>query len=120
MGIGTIPFNLSSWSLSFSAPRSTKSERPLPGQRERRLLCSPFRVTPLFDGSWARQAEEISNAEVGRRLDAWLSRLSTFVEADARTEDEQLRLGHLLKVLTQRIARFSPMLRCGRISSHQQ
>src|SRR5207245_5415793 len=46
------------------------------------------------------QAEEISKAEVGRRLDAWLSHLSTFVEADERTEDEQLRLGHLLKVLT--------------------
>jgi hypothetical protein len=57
-------------------------------------------VEQIFDGSWASQAEELSNAEVGRRLDAWLSRLSTFVAADARTEDEQLRLGHLLKVLT--------------------
>jgi len=57
-------------------------------------------VEQIFDGSWASQAEEISNAEVGRRLDAWLSRLSTFLQADARTEDEQLRLGHLLKVLT--------------------
>ncbi len=57
-------------------------------------------VEHIFDGSWASQAEEISNAEVGRRLDAWLSHLSTFVEADERTEDEQLRLGHLLKVLT--------------------
>jgi len=57
-------------------------------------------VEHIFDGSWASQAEEISNAEVGRRLDAWLSRLATFVEAEARTEDEQLRLGHLRKVLT--------------------
>jgi hypothetical protein len=57
-------------------------------------------VEHIFDGSWARHAEEISNAEVGRRLDAWLGRLATFVEADGRTEDEQLRLGHLLKVLT--------------------
>ncbi len=57
-------------------------------------------VEHILDGSWASQAEEISNAEVGRRLDAWLSRLSTFVEADGRTEEEQLRLGPLLKVLT--------------------
>lgn len=58
-------------------------------------------VEPIFDGSWATsQAEEISNAEVRWRLDAWLARLTAFVEADARTEDEQLRLGHLLKVMT--------------------
>ena len=57
-------------------------------------------VEHIFDGSWAAHPEEISNAEVGRRLDAWLSRLATFLQADGRTEDEQLRLGHLLKVLT--------------------
>ena len=57
-------------------------------------------VEHILDGSWASQAEEISNAEVGRRLDAWLRRLCTCVEADGRTEDEQLRLGHLLQVLT--------------------
>ena len=38
--------------------------------------------------------------EVGRRLDAYLERLSCFVSAPERTEDEKLRLGHLLKVLT--------------------
>ena len=74
-------------------------------------------VEHIFDGCWASQAEEISNAQVGRRWDAWLSRLATFVEAEARTEDEHLPLGHLRKVLTQRIARLSPRLRCGRISS---
>lgn len=57
-------------------------------------------VEHIFDGSWTSQAEEISNAEVRWRLDAWLARLAAFVEADARTEDEQLRLGHLLKVMT--------------------
>jgi hypothetical protein len=57
-------------------------------------------VEHIFDGSWASQSEKISNAEVGRRLDDWLHRLCTFVEADQRTEDEQLRLGHLLKVMT--------------------
>jgi len=57
-------------------------------------------VEHIFDGSWASQAEEISNAEVGRRLDDWLHRLSAFLEAEGRTQDEHLRLGHLLKVMT--------------------
>jgi len=57
-------------------------------------------VEHIFDGSWASRPEEISTAEVGRRLDDWLHRLSTFLESDQRTEDEQLRLGHLLKVMT--------------------
>lgn len=35
-----------------------------------------------------------------RRLDAYLDRLSRFVAAPERTEDEKERLGHLLKVLT--------------------
>jgi len=54
----------------------------------------------IFDGSWARPGEVISNREVGRRFDAYLGRLSCFLEAEERTEDEKLRLGHLLKVLT--------------------
>jgi hypothetical protein len=54
----------------------------------------------IFDGSWASQPQEISNAEVERRLDDWLHRLATFLESDQRTEDVQLRLGHLLKVMT--------------------
>ncbi len=54
----------------------------------------------IFDGSWASHPEEISNAEVGRQFDAYLQRLSHFVQAEERTEDEQLRLGHLLKVFT--------------------
>jgi len=59
-----------------------------------------FEVEHIFDGSWASHAEEIRNAEVGKRFDAYLERLSRFVEAPERTEDEKLRLGHLLKVLT--------------------
>ena len=45
----------------------------------------------ILDGSWASQAEEITNAEVGRRLDAYLERLSHCVEAEERTEDERMR-----------------------------
>ncbi len=48
-------------------------------------------VEHICDGSWATQAEEIRNAEVGRRFDAYLQRLSCFVNAPERTEDEQRR-----------------------------
>lgn len=54
----------------------------------------------ILDGSWASRPEELSNAEVGKRLDEWLKRLSCFLESEQRTEDERLRLGHLLKVMT--------------------
>src|SRR5437016_3815415 len=57
-------------------------------------------VEHIFDGSWTSQAEEITNAEVARRFDAYLERLSCFVDAQERTAEEKLRLGHLLKVLT--------------------
>jgi hypothetical protein len=54
----------------------------------------------IFDGSWAYPGQVSSNGEVGRRFDAYLGRLSCFLEAEERTDDEKLRLGHLLKVLT--------------------
>lgn len=54
----------------------------------------------ILDGSWASHPEEISNTEVGRRLDEWLEHVSRFVEGEQRTEDERLRLGHFLKVMT--------------------
>jgi hypothetical protein len=75
---------------------------------EKKAVLAPIRsmrewvleVEPICDGSWAAQAEEISPAAVGQRLDACLSRLATFLHADGRTADEPLRLGHLLKALT--------------------
>jgi hypothetical protein len=57
-------------------------------------------VEHILDGSWASHPEEITNAEVGRRLDTCLARLAHFLEAEERTEDERLRLSHLLKMLT--------------------
>jgi len=44
----------------------------------------------IFAGSWAKQPEEIRNAAVGRRFDAYLGRLSWFLQAEERTDDEQL------------------------------
>jgi hypothetical protein len=60
-------------------------------------------VEHIFDGSWAKQAEDISNAEVGKRFDAYLERLACFVEAEGLNAFE---------------ARTSPMLRYRRLSSH--
>ncbi|HEU5380354.1 MAG TPA: hypothetical protein VFV38_33430 [Ktedonobacteraceae bacterium] len=54
----------------------------------------------IFDGSWASSPEEISNATVGQKLARYLERLFHYVEAEERTADEQLRLGHLWKILT--------------------
>ena len=70
----------------------------------------------------ASQPEEISNAVVGRRLDDWLDRLSAYLEAEGRTEDEQLRLGHLLKVMTHlRPGTTQPkMIRTGSSPAHRQ
>ena len=59
-----------------------------------------FQAEHILDGSWATVPEELSNAEVGRRLDEWLTQLGTFLQAEGRTEDERLRLGHLWKVLS--------------------
>ncbi len=52
-----------------------------------------------MDTGPSNQKREV-NAEVGRRFDAYLGRLSCFLEAEERTDEEKLRLGHLLKVLT--------------------
>ena len=76
-------------------------------------------VEHIFDGSWATQAEEISNAEVGRRFDAYLQRLSRFVDAPERTEDEQSRRGASLEGSHAFAARTGALLRCQGISSHQ-
>lgn len=57
-------------------------------------------VEHILDGSWASKPEEMSNAEVGRRLDDWLKQLAEYLQGPDRTDNEQLRLGHLLKVMT--------------------
>jgi len=57
-------------------------------------------VENIFSGSWAKNEEEVSNAEVGKRFDAYLGRLSCFVASEEQTDDEKMRLGHLFKVLT--------------------
>jgi hypothetical protein len=59
-----------------------------------------FKAEHILDGSWASSQEELSNAAVGHRLDEWLKELTHFLEVEERTDDERLRLGHLLKVMS--------------------
>lgn len=59
-----------------------------------------LRLEHIFDGSWANSPEELSNVEVARRFDEWLKNLTSFLQAEGRTQEEQLRLGHLLKVMS--------------------
>jgi hypothetical protein len=54
----------------------------------------------ILDASWASSEEEKSNQRVGQKFDAYLARLALFLNAEERTEDETMRLGHLFKVLT--------------------
>ena len=48
----------------------------------------------------AKSPEEISNAEVARRFDEWLKDLVSFLQVEGSTQEEHLRLGHLLKVMS--------------------
>lgn len=54
----------------------------------------------IMDGSWSTDPRQISNAAIGQKLDEWLKHLTNFLEVQERTEDERLRLGHLLKVMS--------------------
>ena len=73
----------------------------------------------IFDGSWAKQPEEITNAEVGRRFDAYLERLSCFLAAEERTEDEKLRRGSSSEGVDAFATWARSLLRSCQLSSHQ-
>ncbi|HET8910377.1 MAG TPA: hypothetical protein VFN23_02870 [Ktedonobacteraceae bacterium] len=66
----------------------------------RSMYAWVLEVEHIFDGSWASAPEEINNATVSQRLEHYLARLSHYLEAGERTDDEKLRLGHHCKVLT--------------------
>jgi hypothetical protein len=59
-----------------------------------------IRLEHILDGAFAESPEHISNAEVARRFDEWLKDLASFLQAEGRTQEEQLRLGHLWKVMS--------------------
>jgi hypothetical protein len=53
----------------------------------------------ILDGSWAEQEEEITNAQVGQRFDAWFQDLQALAQTGTLTKDEQRCLDHFLQVL---------------------
>src|SRR6266571_6159773 len=59
-----------------------------------------IRLEQILEGAFAQSPEQISNAEVACRFDAWLKELTSFLQAEGRTPEEHLRLGHLLKVMS--------------------
>jgi hypothetical protein len=58
-----------------------------------------LRLEHILEGAFAESWEQISNAEVACRFDEWLKELTSFLQAEGRTPEEHLRLGHLLKVM---------------------
>jgi hypothetical protein len=48
----------------------------------RRLREWVLRAEHILDGSWATEAQELTNAEIGRRFDAYLSELAQFVASE--------------------------------------
>jgi hypothetical protein len=47
-------------------------------------------VEHILDGSWASKPEEMSNAEVGRRLDDWLKQLAEYLQGPDRTDNSAI------------------------------
>jgi hypothetical protein len=53
----------------------------------------------ILDGSWAQSEEEVTNAQVGQRFDAWYQGLQALAQSGTLHEDEQQCLEHFLQVL---------------------
>jgi hypothetical protein len=53
----------------------------------------------ILSGAWASTPEEITNQQVGRRLDDWLGHLADVLQAEGTSAQERRCLEHLLKVL---------------------
>lgn len=57
-------------------------------------------VEHILNGSWAQKGEEVSNATVGSRLDAWREQMAKLLTADTLSDLEQECLTEFLQVLT--------------------
>ena len=53
----------------------------------------------ILDGSWASRKEEVTNAQVGHRFDAWYRELQALAQTGTLSADEQACLVHFLQVL---------------------
>ena len=65
----------------------------------RRMRAWVMEAEHILDGSWAESEEEITNAQVGQRFDAWLEHLHILEQTGTLPEDEQHCLDHFLQVL---------------------
>ena len=68
-------------------------------ERVRRMREWVIEAEHILDGSWAQQEEEVTNAQVGQRFDAWFQDLQALAQAGTLTKDEQRCLDHFLQVL---------------------
>lgn len=65
----------------------------------RRMRAWVMEAEHILDGSWAKSEEELTNAQVGQRFDAWLEHLHSLAQTGTLPEDEQHCLDHFLQVL---------------------
>jgi hypothetical protein len=67
--------------------------------RVRRMRAWVIEAEHILDGSWAEAEEEVTNAQVGQRFDAWYQGLQALAQTGTLHEDEQRCLEHFLQVL---------------------
>ena len=68
-------------------------------ERVRRMREWVIEAEHILDGSWAQSEEEVTNAQVGQRFDAWYQGLQALAQTGTLHEDEQQCLDHFLQVL---------------------
>lgn len=68
-------------------------------ERVRRMRAWVIEAEHILDGSWAEAEEEVTNAQVGQRFDAWFQDLQALAQTGTLTTDEQRCLDHFLQVL---------------------
>jgi Transposase IS66 family len=66
----------------------------------KRMHSWVMEIEHILDGSWAQKGEEVSNAKVGRRLDAWREQKAKLLADGTLSELERECLTQLLQVLS--------------------
>ncbi|MGZ3602666.1 MAG: hypothetical protein ACXVDF_22350 [Ktedonobacterales bacterium] len=79
------------------AERATWSEQLAPVKRMQHWVLD---VEHILDGSWVQGGAKVSNAKVGRRLDAWRKQMSRYLTDGALSELEQECLTQFLQQLS--------------------
>jgi hypothetical protein len=69
-------------------------------EQSKRMREWVLQAEHILDGSWAARSQEVNNAEVGKRFDAWHATLQTLSTAATLSAQEQKCLDHFVKVTT--------------------